>query len=174
MQCDKHVVKMIIESAQMLSTAHRLLDGKLYFDRGRRGQKIKRWLLPDDRENLLYKASHVNHPCNIWCRENSANYMWLYNHFCALCDEYTYRYNKIHASDKLLRDVLSNPPDNIKKTEAISLPALAMDESCKVNLKDPVDCYRKYYIEKQRKFDMHWTNRAIPSWFHFDNENYLL
>ena len=70
MHCDKHVVKMILESAQMLSTAHRILDGNDYADR--RG---------------LYKATHKNHPANIWVRESANNYVWLYNLFTFLCIE---------------------------------------------------------------------------------------
>ena len=64
MHCDKHVVKMIIESAQMLSTAHRTLDGNDYADRMN-----------------LYKATHKNHPANIWVRESAENYLCLYNLF---------------------------------------------------------------------------------------------
>ena len=67
MMCDKHVVKMILESAQMLSTAHRVLDG-------------------DDRANEtgLYKMAHKNHPSTIWVRASSENYRWLWKHFDAL------------------------------------------------------------------------------------------
>ena len=64
MHCDKHVVKMVIEYAQLMSTAHRVLDGKLYEDRTANNRRIKRWLHPNpNMENLLYKASHINHPC---------------------------------------------------------------------------------------------------------------
>ena len=65
-QCDKHVVKMIVESGQMLSTTHRVLDGVEYIDRTRNGRRIKRWRLPDNREQFLYKGSFVNHPCTKW------------------------------------------------------------------------------------------------------------
>ena len=59
--CDKHVVKMIIESAQMLSTTHRVLDGTEYQDRTRNGRRIKRWRL-NENDDPFYKGVHVNHP----------------------------------------------------------------------------------------------------------------
>ena len=65
--CDKHVVKMIIESAQMLSTAHRMLDGKAEKRRSVSGKTIQQYYaLSDDRENVLYKAVHKYHPCTVW------------------------------------------------------------------------------------------------------------
>ena len=81
--CDKHVVKMILESAQMLCTAHRELDGDV----------------PD----VFYKSTHKNHPSTIWARSKAGNYRWLYDLFVSLCDEYTYRYGKVHLSDKKFR-----------------------------------------------------------------------
>jgi len=173
MQCDAHVVKMVIESAQMLSTAHRMLDGIQYFDLSTNGRRIRRWRLDDERENILYKAVHMNHPCTVWTRENTANYLWHYRHFVALCDEFTHRYGKTHATDKQLRKPLMNMPENIPHSPVISLPALAMEESCKVE-ESTVDCYRRFYETKQTRFNMRWTNRRVPEWFHFYNEEYVL
>jgi len=173
MQCDKHVVKMVIESAQMLSTAHRLLDGIEHFEETANGRKIRRWRLEDEREDVLYKAVHMNHPCTIWTRKNSANYFWHYEHFIALCDEYTYRYGKTHATDTQLRNPLSRLPKNIALADKITMPALAIEESCKANL-DPVECYRRFYETKQNRFDMRWSGRHVPEWFHFYDETYVL
>ena len=112
--CDKHVPKMIVESAQMLSTAHRVLDGILDRRPSKSGKtRVKYWELGDDREDILYKAVHVGHPCTVWTMESLSNYQWHYKHFIALCDEYKYRYNKTHSSDTKLRNVLSTIPDNI-------------------------------------------------------------
>lgn len=151
---DKHVVKMIVETAQLLSTAHRVLDGKLI-----EGNK-KVWVLPDDRENVLYKTTHVNHPSAIWCRESNNNYNWLYCHFLALLGEYTHRYGKIHKCTELslwLRD----PPHNIPiswKTQATP----AMPDEFKVP-GDSVKSYRNYY--RVGKASLHrWTKRDVPSW----------
>ena len=96
MHISKHVVKMIIEYSQLMSTAHRFLDGVEYIDASS-GRRIKRWRLDDEREQSLMKASHINHPSAIWCRENKENYKWLYDMWVCLCDEYTYRYGKVHA-----------------------------------------------------------------------------
>lgn len=173
MQCDKHVVKMIIESAQMLSTTHRMLDGVEYFDMSTGDRRIRRWRLEDEREWVMYKAVHVNHPCTVWTRDNSANYLWHYEHFVALCDEYTYRYGKTHQTDRLLRRSLARLPDNIRQSGTITQPALAIEESCKT-AEDPVECYRQYYETKQNRFDMRWTRRHVPNWFHFYDEEYVL
>ena len=76
--CDKHIVKMPIEYAQLLSTAHRVLDGTEYIGETKTGRKAKRWRLDDEREDILYKASHIKHPDGIWVRQTSGNYFKLY------------------------------------------------------------------------------------------------
>ena len=92
MHCDKHVCKMIVEYAQLLSTAHRVLDGEMYIDDSS-GRKIKRWKHPDyNFEANLYKASFVNHPSAVWVRESPWNYNWLEVLWYSLCDEYTQIY----------------------------------------------------------------------------------
>ena len=97
LHCDKHVCKMIIEYAQMLSTAHRMLDGTEWVDSSS-GRRIKRWKHPNSNmDGMLYKASHINHPSAIWVRENAIQYQYMYDMFIALCDEYTYRYGKKHS-----------------------------------------------------------------------------
>jgi hypothetical protein len=110
-QCDSHVVKMIVESAQILSTAHRVLDGTETRWQNPYGRTIKRWILADQIVNdILYKATHVSHPSCIWARETDSNYRWLYDHFLALCKEYTARYGRLHATEALLKDILKSPP----------------------------------------------------------------
>ena len=113
-QCDKHVVKMIIESAQMLSTTHRMVDGKMERRPSKSGSMLQYFYHGDkEKEMTLYKACHFNHPCTIWTRENTANYNWHYKHFIALCDEYTHRYGRTHATDIKLRQALKTPPNNM-------------------------------------------------------------
>ena len=96
MQCDKHVVKMIVESAQMLSTAHRMLDGYVEKRPSKSGKRIiSYWVHPNKNyEATLYKAVHHSHPCTIWTMESASNYNWHYTHWTSLCKEYQYRYNK--------------------------------------------------------------------------------
>src|SRR5210317_1724435 len=90
---DKHVVKMPTEYAQLLSTAHRMLDGELYYVPGKRGMK-KRWRLPDDRDDNIYQAGHYGHPSAVWVRESKSNYNMLFRLYTALLGEYDYRYNE--------------------------------------------------------------------------------
>jgi len=160
-QCDKHVVKMILESAQMLSTAHRILDGELSITEYK-GRKCKVYTLHDERDGRLYKAAHINHPCSIWCRESTANYDWLYNHFLMLCEEYQYRYNKIHKTDSLLGEVLANHPDNLPYRELTPF-ALAMPDEFKID--SAVQSYRLYYSSKAQDFKMVWKGSGPPEWF---------
>ena len=83
--CDKHIVKMILESAQLLCTCHRVQDGKEYYGKTANGRKIKRWTHPNSNlEPLLYKAGWVKHPSTIWLFESAYNYIWLYKHMMAL------------------------------------------------------------------------------------------
>jgi len=169
--CDKHVVKMIIEYAQLLSTAHRICDGQEYYDLTANGRKIKRWRLPDDREQRLMKASHVNHPSNVWARANHLNYKWLYEMWCHLLDEYTYRYGKIHACARL-RDDLAKLPEKIPVGLQETEPTPAMPDDCKVLREIHIDryeldslaSYHKYYNEKKTHF-ARWTKRPAPKWY---------
>lgn len=158
---DKHVVKMILETAQLLSTAHRILDGEEYVGQSKSGRKAKRWRLPDDRENILYSATHINHPSAVWCRQSNNNYNWLYCHFVGLLYEYTHRYGKTHkCAEPAFRQMLCAPPNNIPIGNLTPV-TLAMPDEYKVE--DHVQSYRNYY--KQGKTHLHkWTKRQSPVW----------
>lgn len=180
--CDKHIVSQIKESAQMLSTAHRVLDGKgevvSQQVKGSDPPKFRKATLythPNPyKDRLLYAATHVNHPSNRWIRSTSGNYYWLLRHFKAMCEEYTYRYDKIHACDLLLTNELTILPKNIHRA-LFSLtdpsPLVVSDEVMQViaesNDPDPIAAYRLFYQEKQDRFNMVWTKRDPPSWFAF-------
>jgi hypothetical protein len=165
-QCDKHIVKMILESAQMLSTAHRILDGAKTKIASKSGKRIvDGWLLSDNMDSIIYKAVHTKHPCTIWTMESVANYMWHYEHFVALCEEYTYRYGKVHGTDTKLRDILKTPPMNIPQKGLTPFKlAMGVAPQC-INHKDPVGSYRAFYQTKQERFKMTWTKRQVPTWF---------
>jgi len=168
-QCDKHVVKMIVESGQMLSTVHRMLDGQLVRRPSKSGRtQVKYYVHPNPLlESTLYKAVHFNHPCTLWSRESSANYDWHYKHFVALCDEYTYRYDKVHKTDNVLRNVLSSQPRNIPKGQMTQFKlAMKSNPECMFE-DDPVKSYRLFYQTKQARFSMDWTKREAPVWFQF-------
>lgn len=166
LQCDKHVCKMIVESAQMLSTAHRMLDGYIEKRPSQSGKTtVKYYKHPNsDLESQLYKAVHFGHPCTVWTMESDKNYVWHYNHFKALLDEYTYRYGKVHASSRLL-ETLSHIPVNIPRTDDITQFKLAMGSNPECMMEDPIESYRAFYQTKQDRFKMVWSNRPIPEWF---------
>jgi len=170
MHCDKHVVKMIIEYAQLMSTAHRVLDGEIYIDKTANGRNIKRWKHPNSNmENTLYKASHINHPSAIWTRENRRHYDWLYAMWIFLGEEYTHRYGKEHATITKLNKVLMSLPQNIPYGK-FKQPPQAMPDDCKHA--SSIIAYRTYYTLYKQSFAK-WTNRKMPTFFlnHLRREN---
>jgi hypothetical protein len=162
--CDKHVVKMILESAQLLSTAHRVLDGEMGEHLSANNRKIKHWALPDCREDILYKTTHYNHPCAIWVRKSIRNYSWLYRLFIELGLEYTARYAKYHLTYKKLDSWLELPPDNIPIIEFTDPPqAMDLYPQCKVP-GDTVQAYRNYYKEIKSEI-AEWRYSPKPYWY---------
>lgn len=143
-----HVNKMICESLQLLCTAHSVLDGT----------------------TKAFKPTHKNHPCAIFCRKTSGNYDWLYRHFKALCDEYTFRTGKIHKCAEHIEDI-ANPPKNIPRGE-LSFDFMCVDDDCKKTL-DVHKNYR-YYLSKKyaewatrqdkRQIVATWAGRNKPEW----------
>ena len=117
MHNDKHTVKMILEYAQLLSTAHRFLDGNIVTGLSETGRKQTRYVLTSDLNTVLYRSTHINHPSAIWVRQSLENYLWLANMLIALCEEYTYRYGKTHKveRDGLCFVLLKNIPKNLMK-----------------------------------------------------------
>lgn len=159
--CDKHVVKMILESAQLLCTAHRLLDGKLYLGKTANGRNIKRWELPDWREPVLYKAGHINHPSAVWVRANLDHYRWLYDLMYYLIAEYKYRYEgKYHKCETLLQPLL-DAPHTIPIVDWQD-PPQAMPEDVKAP--DAITAYRNYYTVHKKRFAT-WKVRNTPHWY---------
>jgi len=157
--CDKHVVKMIVETAQLLSTAHRVLDGEQYIKLSKNNRRLRYWRLPDNKENILYQVFGVNHPVAQWVRECSENYQFAYSLFQELIKEYWFRYNKSHKSEELLIS-LRSLPNNIK-LDRMSVPALAMPEQYYDS--NPVVAYRNYY-RLDKKEILNYTKRNRPEW----------
>ena len=167
MLLDKHVVKMILESAQMLCTVKRVLDGKEYFDKTKNGRKIRRWKLDNPNEEaIIYKAGWLNHPSTQWVFQSAYNYIWLYRHMLALNEEYKRRYN--HTEDHLtiqkLGQLLATPPKNAKLNVKGTDATPAMPDECKVP-GDSVASYRKYYIMKKQRFATWKAPAKMPEWF---------
>jgi len=158
---DKHVVKMILESAQLLSTAHRVLDGREVVGKSKTGRNAKRWILDDARDTVLYQATHINHPSAVWARKSVENYNWLAGHLFALGEEYTYRYGKTHKCFGELSYQLQSPPKNLTNYDMTTMPSAMAPEY--VVSEDPIVNYRNYY--KIGKARMHsWKNRQPPEW----------
>lgn len=162
--CDCHVIKMVLESAQLLCTCHNELGSSSAY-----GIKPK-----------FYKSTHKNHPCQKWIQKCVANYNWLALHALELCNEYTYRYSKRHKSQNIIEWCNDNVPDfelhlnsfflvNPEQkrygTWLITDPAQAMPEELQSD--DPVRSYRDYYWTKQftMKKPMLWAKREKPDWW---------
>lgn len=163
-QVDKHVVKMIVETAQLLSTAHRVLDGlevQLTVEKDGKLRKKKVWVIDDERNGILYNATHINHPSAVWVRESVENYNWLVDHLFALSDEYTYRYGKKHATIQKLGYEIQSPPFNLKEWDWTQ-PPCAMAEEYIIS-DNYIENYRNYYAKGKSKFHK-WKNRPQPEW----------
>jgi hypothetical protein len=156
MQCDKHIVKMPLETAQMLcSVWHRYGQGM----------------------NVPYKEAHKNHPCTLWAGNDGANYDWLWQHGMELCFEYTRRYNKIHKCqqvimnislattlltpdfifDKMSTEITPHPqcmPDEYKEQDGFFSPEVAI-----------VRAYRQYYVNEKKDIAKWEKSRPMPDWY---------
>ena len=159
---DRHVVKMILETAQLLSTAHRVIDGEEYVGQSQSGRKAKRWRLSGNVDAIMYAATHINHPSAVWVRENSANYDWLYDHLLALGSEYTHRYGRTHLTIDKLKDILKDAPENLTQSNVMTTMPSCMDKQYIIDA-DPIINYRNYY--NYGKTDLlRWSNRPPPQW----------
>lgn len=163
MHCDKHVVKMILEYAQLLSTAHRVLDGDPSIELSVSGRKVKRWRLKNpDMDSRLFAATHINHPCAVWARQNDSNYKWLRQLLWELLIVYRDRYGKEHSVWERCLAELKDPPKYIIKGQ-MSKPPQAMPNQYKV-IGDPIQAYRNYYCGDKSRFAK-WKNGSVPSWY---------
>lgn len=138
--CDKHQ-KMILESAQILSTCHHFFDSEI--------------------KTSLYRSTHKNHPCVKWARENTGNYAWLYSLFEELAIEFNYRRGRFHKSWTELGALLRNPPSEMPKGDFFE-PPQAMPDKYKHD--SVTAAYRGYYIGEKASFAK-WTKRPTPAWF---------
>jgi hypothetical protein len=167
MHNSKHVIKMILESCQLLSTAHRINDGVETVAKSKTGRNVKRWNLDDSRNDILYSATHINHPSAVWCRQSKENYQWLHSLLVELCAEYTYRYGKVHKCQETgLVDVLKSVPNNFKST-GFTEPTPAMPDNVKIK-GSSLQSYRNYYINNKTHLAS-WqgkiNSRQVPEWY---------
>lgn len=136
-QCDKHVVKMVLESAQLLSSVYEPGKGP-------------------------YKRTHYNHPCAIWARTCYENWVWLLFHADALSKEYTYRYGRVHACDSIIGQMALNQP-YLPAIGHMTPFAQCMPDIYKNP--DPVVAYRNYYLGAKQDIAKWNKGRGKPDWY---------
>jgi hypothetical protein len=139
---DKHAVKMCVEYAQLLCSAHWMFGGQ-----------------------APYKLAHKNHPCSIWVRQNINNYRWLCELGLAVCNEFSYRYGKTHKSCDVIWWCIENEP-NLPDGEFTEPPQAMPDEFKVIN--DSITAYRKYYAFGKKHLHS-WKGREIPEWLDIYN-----
>jgi hypothetical protein len=134
---DKLVVKMPLECAQMLCT--------VAWKRGK---------------SAPYKPTHLNHPCVVWVGKTAGNWRWLVEHGLALCQEYTRRYNKIHASESVIEQVAKFGP----KSGELEPFVLVMPDEYK-KWKDPIKCYRAFLVAEKTRYATWRKPSVCPKWW---------
>ena len=140
MHVDKHVVKLILETCQILCAVHHLIASKY---------------------KPPYKLTHKNHPCTVWARESLENYKWLVKLGIELCKEYTYRYGKVHKCEQYIKKMSKKKNFPLITKIEFTPPAQAMPEMYKS--KDTIDSYRQYYFFEKHTL-LSWTKRKEPEW----------
>lgn len=138
--CNRHVCKMVIETAQLLATCYPL-------------------------GTLRYKHTHVNHPCAVWARASLSNFRWLLAHGLWIAEEYAARYGRDHASAEVIESCLGLTP--AIQDVGLTPFARAIKEPWKTQTAclSVVDAYRAYYLGDKARF-ARWSPRAVaPSWW---------
>ena len=152
MQCDKHIVKMPLETAQMLCSV---------------------WHRYGSADRVPYKEAHKNHPCTLWAGDDAHNYDWLWRHGMELCFEYTRRYNNIHKCQAVIMDLTIDNvgfafehmsrqgtphpqcmPDIYKEQDGFFPPEVAT-----------VRAYRQYYVNEKKDIAKWEKSRPMPDWY---------
>lgn len=156
--CDKHVIKMILETCQMLYTAHWTAAHSVLLEKTRMKVETPLSLSTSPKP---YKPAHINHPCTKWIRASLQNYLYACDLGIALGEEYTYRWGKTHSCEEHARWLKANPP--ALPAEGLTSFAIAMDDQYKT-CDDAIECYRHYYLTaKKDKGLLVYTKRRKPS-----------
>jgi hypothetical protein len=138
--CDKHVVKMVLETAQILAAVHHIHGNGA---------------------NVTYKPTHLNHPCVKWAAASPANYRWLQRLGYELANEYRFRYGKDHKCEALINGELNNPPTALAGLPTLfTEPPKCMPDEYK--RESTVDSYRAYYAGAKASIAK-WAFRGVPS-----------
>lgn len=146
---DRHVVKMILETCQLMSTAHVFLDG----------ERTAKARVP-----LILRPTHVNHPVAIWVRQTAENYNWAGELLRNLCLEYNQRYGKVHSyvTNGLVARLMLHRPMNMQHGQrtpfAQCMPAQYRRASA-------VEAYRLYYFHEKWHMDSWRAPARTPQWW---------
>ena len=158
MQCDKHIVKMPLETAQMLCSV---------WHRHGQGDKVP------------YREVHKKHPCTLWTGDSLLNYDWLWKHGMELCFEYTRRYNKIHKCQQVIMDLeVYQCPFAFPITDCSTPhPQCMPDEYKSTELRihsNTVRAYRRYYVNDKKDIAKWEKSRPMPDWYDVGNDYYKM
>lgn len=172
---DKHVVKMILETAQLLYTAHWVLfypelkkhKSAIGLSRAQKKLDIPEYMktapLCETSGEATYRPCHVNHPCAKWTRHGLGNYKWLAELGKELVREFRFRFKKEHSCEKHIKWLYEHYPPTIKDIPRKTF-AIAMDNEYKISTNSIV-CYRHYYnTQKREKGIIKYTGRHTPHW----------
>lgn len=138
--CDKHISKMVTESAQLMCTAHHVFGTR------------RRW---------MYKPTHVNHPCAVWTRMSNTNYLWLLELAEQLSLEYTRRYGRVHKTNRVIKK-LRELVRNKKHAKPKSFAYCGLPEA---KQRTVIGSYRKLYTVKSRDMSVVWNHSIQPAWY---------
>lgn len=146
--CDKHVIKMVTEYAQLLSSALHLNPNK------------------KNGVGNAYRLTHKNHPSAVWTRESLDNWLWLRKLTETLSNEYSYRYEKTHKAGLLAKSL---PIPSIEKLGITPFRCAMPEELITPN---PIESYRSYYVKNKLNI-ISYRKRKVPNWLKlgimFDN-----
>ena len=172
---DKHVIKMLLETCQLLYTAHWILaypDLKTHKSVIGLSKAQKKLDPPasmetaprSDSGQIGYRPCHIHHPCAVWTRRSSGNYHWLATLGIHLAAEYRFRFGKTHSCEQHIHWLFTHLPRGIKPHPRRSF-AIAMADEYRIS-SNPIICYRHYYrTAKAEKGLIRYTKRHIPHWF---------
>ena len=160
---DKHVVKMPTETCQMLHTNALFKEYTDRYGQEPTLRQLKQY--HEETDSMLMKPAMLNHPSTIWARQTKANYMWLYNHAMALCKEYTFRYGKVHGTEKRVKDSFTFSYEEDDLTPV----SIAMEDMYRLPKEKHcwdfvIRSYQHYYLRGKWDFAF-WSKRKEPDWW---------
>jgi hypothetical protein len=172
---DSHVIKMLLETAQLLYTAHWVLyypelrecKSVIALSKAQKQLEVPEYMwsapLCETSGEAGYRPCHISHPCQKWTRVCSGNYLWLSKLGLELAREFRFRFKKEHSCEKHINWLHENIPLTIRIFPRRGF-AVAMDDKYKIS-SDPIECYRHFYkTSKKERGLIKYTGRQVPHW----------